>query len=319
MRLFDLHCDTLYECYQKGESLVTNSCAVDLQRGRRYTPWCQVFAVWVPDKLHGEQAWHHCCDILAYAKQQAEQTSGTLCFPQTYSQFKAALDAGCTIGLLGVEGGGALAGQAERVSELAERGVKVITITWNGSNELGNGCMAEKTGGLTEIGKRVVREMERCGIVPDVSHLNEAGFWDVATITKRPFIASHSVSMTIKEHTRNLRDSQFLELRDRGGLVGLTLCEGQLGEQTFDQVYRHLDHYWQLKGGDTVALGFDLDGTDLPFEWQGLHVYELFAEYLKKRGVDDKRVDQLFFGNAYRFFSRVLHDNALQVEKNAVQ
>ncbi len=303
MRLFDLHCDTLYECYRKGESLSCNSCAVDLLRGRQYTPWCQVFAVWLPDTVRGEQAWHQCCDVLAFARKQA---NGTLCFPRTYSQLRTAFDTGCVIGWLGVEGGASLAGKPERVAELATIGVKVITVTWNGSNELGNGCMAEDTGGLTEIGKLAVREMERYGIVPDVSHLNEAGFWDVAAVTQRPFIASHSVSMTVNEHPRNLRDDQFSELRDRGGLVGLTLCAEQLGEQSFECIYRHLNRYLELGGADTVALGFDLDGTDLPSEWQGIGVYELFAEYLQKRGVDAENVDRLFFGNAYRFFSNLL-------------
>ncbi len=303
MRLFDLHSDTAYECYRKGESLAVNSCEVDLRRGCRYSPWCQVFAVWVPDTVRGEQAWHLCCDMLKYAGQQS---TDTFCFSQTCSQLKTAVSKGHTVGLLGVEGGAALAGRPERVAELAELGVKVITITWNGSNELGNGCMAEDVGGLTDIGKQAVREMERCGIVPDVSHLNEAGFWDVAAITKLPFIASHSVSMTVNEHPRNLRDDQFCEVRDRGGLVGLTLCSEQLGKQSFEGVYRHLDRYWELDGVDTVALGFDLDGTDIPPEWQGIGVYELFAEYLLKRGVDDKSVERLFFDNAYQFFSRIL-------------
>ncbi len=303
MRVFDLHCDTIYECYRKREPLIYNSCAVDLERGRRYRPWCQLFAVWVPDTVRGEPAWKQCCEMLAYAK---EQTSPMLCFPQTGSQLASALRTDCVLGFLGVEGGAALAGKPERVAKLAKLGVKVITITWNGSNELGNGCLADDVGGLTEVGKQAVREMERCGIVPDVSHLNEAGFWDVTAVTKNPFIASHSVSMSVTAHPRNLSDKQFCLLRDRGGLVGLTLCAEQLGQQSFDCLYRHLNHYLELDGERTVALGFDLDGTDVPAEWQGIGVYEQFADYLKKRGVTQTCIDRLFFENAYRFFMRIL-------------
>lgn len=303
MRLFDLHCDTVYECYRKGETLIQNSCAVDLERGQSYRPWCQVFAVWMPDTVRGESAWQQCLEMLSYAK---GQTSPKLCFPQNTSQFEAALNNDGVVGFLGVEGGAALAGKSERVAELAKLGVKIITITWNGSNELGNGCLSDDIRGLTESGKQAVREMERCGIVPDVSHLNEAGFWDVAAVTKLPFIASHSVSMSVTPHPRNLRDEQFCLLRDRGGLVGLTLCAAQLGEQSFDCLYRHLDHYLALGGEQTVALGFDLDGTDLPAEWQGIGVYEQFAEYLKKYGVTAACIDRLFFENAHRFFVRFL-------------
>lgn len=305
MRLFDLHCDTLYEAYQKRESLVKNSCAVDLRRGKQYTPWYQVFAVWIPDTVRGERAWRHCTNILSYAHEQSEQYD-EFCIAQTYEQFTEAGLKGGVVGLLGVEGGAALAGKPERLAELASFGVKVITVTWNGSNELGNGCMSDDAGGLTEVGKAVVRDMERYGIVPDVSHLNEAGFWDVALATQHAFMASHSVSMTVNEHPRNLRDDQFCLLRDRGGLVGLTVCAEQLGEQSFECLYRHLDHYWQLGGRDTVALGFDLDGTVLPSTWRGIDAYAMFAEYLQKRGVDTKSIDQLFFFNAYRFFSSVL-------------
>ncbi len=303
MRLFDLHCDTVYECYQKKESLKDNTCAVDLVRGARYQPWFQVFAVWIPDAVRGERAWQQCCDMLSYAR---EQVTDGFCFADTYSDFLQAFANGKTVGLLGVEGGAALAGKTERVAELAALGVKVITITWNGSNELGNGCMARDSSGLTAMGKTAVHEMERHGIVPDVSHLNEAGFWDVALTTRYPFIASHSVCMTVNEHPRNLCDEQLGLLRDRGGLAGLTVCKEQVGAQTFDGIYRHLNRYWELGCEDNVALGFDLDGTDIPPEWRGIAVYERFWEYLKKRGIDDETTDKVFFRNAYRFFSDVL-------------
>ncbi len=303
MRLFDLHCDTIYECYQKRETLFRNSCALDWKRGQQYQPWCQVFAVWIPDSVRGELAWRQCLEMLAYAKAQA---SKELCFPQTKAQLQAALNTNGLIGFLGVEGGAALAGKPERVTELAKLGVKVLTVTWNGTNELGNGCMADDVGGLTEVGKQAVRMMERCGIVPDVSHLNEAGFWDVTDLTKSPFIASHSVSMSVAAHPRNLRDEQFCLLRDRGGLVGLTLCAEQLGEQSFDRLYRHLEHFLSLGGEKAVALGCDLDGTKVPEEWRGIGVYEQFAEYLQKRGVSDTCIDRLFFENAHRFFMRLL-------------
>ncbi len=306
LKLFDLHCDTLYECYQRGCSLVHNTLHVDLERGYRYTPWCQVFAVWIPDTVRGEEAWRTCCDMLAYAKGQAAACRDVFSLVESAKALQQALADGTAVGLLGVEGGAALGGKPERVAALAARGVRVMTLTWNGANELGNGCLSADTGGLTAIGKRVIRELEKHRIVPDVSHLNEAGFWDVVSGTNRPFMASHSAAKAVCEHPRNLSDAQFAAIRNRGGLVGLTACGAHLGHRSMEQLYRHLDHFWSQDGADTVAIGLDLDGTDLPAEWNGIETAERLVEYLLARRVEESLVRALCFDNAYRFFSRVL-------------
>ncbi len=304
MKLFDLHCDTLTECYRKGERLLCNSGDWDIARGLRYAPLCQVFAVWLPDTIRGEQAWEFCQEVLRFAHTQANVLAGRFCFVRTAEELENAVANGMAVGMLGIEGGAVLAGKPERVKCLAEQGVRVLTITWNGDNELGHGCLSDDTSGLTPLGIEVLHEMERCEIVPDVSHLNEAGFWDVAANTKDPFIASHSVSMAVHSHPRNLTDEQFCAVRDRKGLVGLTLADSQLGEQTFDCVYRHASQYWSLGGEDAIAFGFDLDGTALPTSWWGGTVAEQLAEYLLSRGISQAAIEKLIFDNAYRFFTR---------------
>lgn len=306
LKLFDLHCDTVYECYRRGCSLMHNPLHVDVERGWRYAPWCQVFAVWIPDTVRGEEAWRLCRTVLAYAKGQADAGDGLFRLADTASELRQAIDEGVPVGLLGVEGGAALGGKVQRVAELAARGVRVMTLTWNGSCELGHGCLSANADGLTAVGKQVLAEMEKYAIVPDVSHLNEAGFWDVAAHTVGPFIASHSVSKAVHEHPRNLTDAQFAAIRDRGGLVGVTACGSHLGEQSMERLYRHVDHFLERDGADTVALGFDLDGTDLPPSWNGIAAAETFAEYLLSRRIHETVVEALCFDNAYRFFSRIL-------------
>lgn len=314
MRLFDIHCDTLTECYREGSSLCRNERQIDLKRGRQYRPWCQVFAVWIPDTLRGAAAFRYTRRVLEFARAEEKRSPQQFAIVTDRDGLEAAVRTGRCAGLLAVESGATMGGRLERLSRLAALGVRIITLTWNGSNELGDGCMTENGGGLTPFGRRAVREMYRLGIVPDVSHLNEAGFWEVATLSDQPFIASHSLSRTVCDHPRNLTDAQFKELWRRGGLVGLNFCGAQLGEQSFDAVYRHLSHYWEMNGQKTVALGGDLDGTDLPEEWQGIAVYEELWAYLLKKGVSEAALDRLFFQNAFEFFV-----NTLQAAENEVQ
>ncbi len=306
MRLFDIHCDTLTTCYRSRESLCRNNGHVDLRRGRQYAPWCQVFAVWIPDTLRGTKAFRYGMRVLKFAQRQERRFPQQLVWVRDRDSLETTVQTGRCAGLLAVEGGAVLGGRPERLARLAEAGVRLLTLTWNGDNELGCGCLSKTNGGLTPIGKQVVRLLPRYGMVADVSHLNEAGFWDVATVSDAAFVASHSLSRTVWEHPRNLTDAQFKEIRRRGGLVGLSLCGDHLGEPGFDAVYRHLMHYLSLGGERCVAFGGDWDGTDLPETWKGVCVLETLSAYLLKKGVSETVLDRLFFQNAFEFFSTTL-------------
>lgn len=306
MRLFDMHCDTLYECFQTRSSLKCNTLHIDLQRGQAFDAWVQIFAAWIPDSWQGELAFSRCREILQMAYKQAALYSEDMLLVQTASDMEAAQSTHRCGALLAVEGGTALAGKLEYVKELAEDGVKVMTLTWNGSNELGNGCLSGREEGLTSFGKAAVKELENCQIIVDVSHLNPRGFWDVAEISEKPFIASHSVSRKIHEHPRNLTDEQFSCIRDRGGLVGLNLCADQLGKQSFEQFERHLYHFLSLDGDYTVGFGCDFDGTSVPDEWKGIAVMEELYNYLCRKNYDESCLERLFFSNCYDFFRAAL-------------
>lgn len=304
MRLFDLHCDTLYECYTKGQPLLKNPFQLDLTRGLRYRDgWAQIFAVWMPDTLRGREAYEECRNTLRFAWNQAAQCSGQMAIVRTAAEIRDAVDTRRCAAILSIEGGSALGGRLEPLAEFAGYGVKAINITWNGENELGCGSGSGKRDGLTPFGKQAVREMERLGILPDVSHLNKRGFWDVMECTRGPVIASHSLSAAVHPHHRNLDDDQFRALMERGGLVGLSLCGEHLGEQSFDRLERHLDHYLSLGGERTIAFGCDLDGTDLPPEWEGIAVMERLHEWLQRKNYEESFLDRLFFGNSYDFFT----------------
>lgn len=305
MRLFDLHCDTLYDCCLKGYDLSRNTLHLDWERGCRFDDWLQVFAVWTPDALRGEAAWQQARRILLYAGDQVRISPERMRIIRQRDDLDAPRPHQCG-GILALESGASLAGELAHIEEAAALGVKIVTLTWNGENECGYGCLCGSDIGLKDFGKQAVRRMEAYGILPDVSHLNRAGFWDVAEIAQGPFIASHSLSDTVYPHLRNLTDDQFDTIRDRGGLVGLNLCAGQLGEQSFEQIERHLDHFLCRGGEHIVAFGCDFDGTDLPEEWRGIAIMPTLYEYLYRKNYEESTLDRLFFSNCYDFFAKAL-------------
>ncbi|HHV51375.1 MAG TPA: membrane dipeptidase [Candidatus Avimonas sp.] len=301
MQFFDLHCDTLYEIAKDGHSLSKNNLHVDLERGLEFECWAQAFAVWMPDSIRGEEAKQQCLRIIKMAHMEADRNS-KFHIIKNKNDFDIAFQNRTCAAILAVEGGSALAGSLETLETLKELDVKIITLTWNGSNELGHGCLSDCDEGLTDFGKNAVNKMEALDIIPDVSHLNQAGFWDVMDIASGPVIASHSVSAAIWNHKRNLTDSQFEAIRDRCGLVGLNLCGEHLGKQDFETFERHLYHFLSLGGEKTLGFGCDFDGTELPAEWGGIQVMHRLYEYLQSKNYDNYLLYRIFFGNCYDFF-----------------
>lgn len=307
MRLFDLHCDTLSLCEKQRASLFRNEFHVDIERGlARYDVWAQVMAAFIPDGLSDGAAWENVCRQLSYLEEQARATP---CMQIVYTahDLRSALDNGRCAVLPAVENGATLGRDITRIATLSGRGVVYITLTWNGANMLGYGCMTNCSEGLTAFGKTAVSAMWEHGVVPDTSHLNEAGFWDVAALSNgRPFIAGHSVAMSVNSHPRNLTDAQFDAIVEVGGLVGLNVCGSQLGEQTLDCVERHMAHWLSRGGENTLALGMDLDGTDIPVSWGGIAFPAKLYTYLIGRGYHKDTLNKLFFENSYTFFRKAL-------------
>ncbi len=197
-------------------------------------------------------------------------------------------------------------GTAEgRLDELADAGVRMVTLTWNGPNALGSGN--DTRHGLTGFGRTCVAELEHRGIVVDVSHLNDRCFDEVAALTERPFVASHSNSRVACGHRRNLTDAQFGELADRGGIVGLNFCTqfltDRIADPTRDDVLRHVDHVLETAGERVLALGSDYDGCDVPTWLDPCDRIGALHELLA--GEFGLAVaDRVFFQNAHDFFAQ---------------
>ncbi len=300
MRLFDLHCDTLSAALNGTPSPLYTGDRFVPAAGGAFTPWVQTMAAYLPDTLRGEAARRACLAMLAVAARwqrrqpaQLPLLTGTRCPQPAFS--------GCQA-MLSVEGGGAFGDAPEFLCRLADAGVKLISLTWNGDNAWASGCMGTPDGGLTAAGEQALQQMERLAITPDVSHLNAAGFWQVAARCRRPFIASHSDAAAVLPHPRNLTDEQFVALREAGGLVGLNLYPGHLGGLSFAQLRRHLEHFLSLDGERTVCIGSDLDGFMLPDGVDGYVFLAGFWQYLAEAGYPADLLDRIFYENARSFF-----------------
>ena len=224
---------------------------------------------------------------------------------RSLADMEAAGKAGKCAGLLTVEGGAALAGRLERVQALCDAGVRMMTLTWNGPNELASG---HDTGnGFSPFGREAVAEMERQGIVVDVSHLNDRGFEELLGFAQKPFAASHSNARAVCGHRRNLPDEFIREMVRREGLIGLTYCRSFLsddGRGSLDDLYRHVCHFLELGAEKCIALGSDYDGAEVHEDLDSVEKSLRIGEYLTAHGISQDIADGLCFENAWRFFGK---------------
>ncbi|WP_255467440.1 dipeptidase [Raoultibacter phocaeensis] len=324
MRIFDLHCDTLDRLalhaskeyppfapqdkavpHERMSSLVDNDAHISLDVIGAYA-WCQCFAVFVPDELRGDAAWDFFEYVRAYFDAQMAAHANRVEQVRDARRIPEVLESGKTAALLTVEGGAFFDGTSlERIERIAQAGVRMLTLTWNGENAVGSGH--DTTQGLTAYGKRVVAALEGEKIVVDVSHLNDRGFSDVCDVATRPFAASHSNARAVCGHKRNLTDAQIRAIAEAGGIVGLNFCTQFLSEAhadpSRDDVLRHIDRICEVGGEDVLALGSDYDGCDVP-SWLvpaskvgSLHA--LIADHFGRR-----MADKACFDNALAFFER---------------
>ena len=307
MRLFDLHCDTLYRAYMEKSTLFNDSFHISFNKTGEISPYVQCLAVWIPDEYRGEAAERLFEGCRSKLHEQLDGTEIIRCVCP--DDLERVTREGKTGVILTVESGAALGGKIGNVSRLYDAGVRMMTLTWNGTNELGDGIGAESSLGLSEFGKKAVVEMEKQGIIIDLSHASERLFYDTMEITSSPVVASHSNAKALCPHRRNLSDEQFSIIKQRGGIVGINFCRDFLNKTATNarmyDIIRVAEHFLSIGGEDVVAMGGDFDGADIPSDMSGIEnmaeLYELFL-----RHYTESVTDKIFYGNAYSFFMKVL-------------
>lgn len=313
MKYFDLHCDTAYEMFTKHQPLAKNTLSVDLDGFGVYDRKAQIFAVWSENTKPAGDVYGDFFAIFENLKNEIEKNAGR-CLLCTDKETLAADDDRLKI-IPAVEGARLLENDLSRLEILREYGVRVLTFGWEGESTV---CGAYDTGiGLTDFGFRVLEECENLGILVDVSHLSEKGFWDVANAAKKPFFASHSNAAALCDHPRNLSDLQIRTVAAHGGIVGVDLVGRHLSRSLADgrspdpetalaHVASHIVHILEKGGPKTCALGLDLDGTETLPGLEKVQNAGAVGEYLQTRGAPLSLVEDVFYENACRFFVKNL-------------
>lgn len=306
MDFFDLHCDTVTSAMQRSVDMTHGYLDISFPVTEKIKRHCQCFAIFCPDTIKGEDAFsyytmakHYFCDQLADFPQYFEQV-------RTAGDIDRIAESGKTAAILTVEGGRVLGGKIERLEKLRADGVKMMTLTWNGENEIGKGS-TEQGFGLKPFGIDVIKEMEQTGMIIDVSHLSDAGLDDVLKNVGCAVAASHSNIRSVCGHRRNLTDEYFREIVRRGGIVGINFYKGFLNdnekEASLGDIVRHIKKMLLLGGENTVCMGSDYDGCDVVEGIEKLNkvpaLYDLITEEF---GMET--AEKIFWKNAYNFFAK---------------
>ena len=331
MKVLDMHCDTvsvLLEQRRAGAeiSLRKNEGHLDLLRMKDSGYLLQNFALFV-DSGSGRDPWEEVCALQALYQEELAKNEDLIAPVLKYKDIEENQAQGKLSALITVEEGAVCKGEVEKLRKLYEMGVRMMTLTWNHPNEIGfpnldsvrSGekdflYIADYQNGLTGRGREMVAAMEELGMIVDVSHLSDAGFYDVLECTKKPFVASHSNARSICRCVRNLTDDMLQKLAERGGCTGLNYCPDFLKEVPYGEknpgtvaaIVEHAKHIVNVAGIEVLGLGSDFDGIEGHAELKGVQSMELLWEALHQSGFTQGQLDKIFYQNVMRVYRDVL-------------
>ena len=320
---FDAHCDTIYRCLETGENsaldygenreaqrryyaasthLRENGGHIDLLRGKKFQRCAQFFALFhdaVETPTDG--MWAQCQRMHDFFLREMTDNADIARHCRTGAEVDEAVSQGKVAALLSIEGADLIDCDVHKIETVSGWGVRLLNPVWNRANVLSGTNAEEPERGLSTEGRDFIRVMEEYGIYPDVSHLSDAGFWDLVRMARRPIIASHSNARAICPHRRNLTDDQFRAVRDLGGVVGLNLYLHFVGEPTMDALVAHVEHFLALGGEKTLCLGGDMDGCEaLAGGMTGIQDMPKLYDALKARGYGETLLEDIFWNNLRR-------------------
>ena len=304
--VFDLHCDTALELLGKDlrspKSLKKNNLHIDLDRAKKLPGYCQCFACFTTPYM---KEWMQVSPEMVFQLEldvilaELERNKRTMSLAYTADEVRRNLENGKMSAILTIEGPAGFGFDPELLEDLYKVGFRISSLGWNEQNPLTG---SHKTGGgLTDLGREYVKTAQKLGMIIDVSHISDEGFWDIMKVTEKPIVATHSNSRAVCDNSRNLTDDMFRAIVETGGVAGFNQCAPFVGEKpNLDTICDHILHFLELDpDGTHIALGGDLDGCEeLPEGFDGVQSYPAMAQRLLERGVDEKLLHIIFWNNA---------------------
>lgn len=312
--VFDLHCDTALSLLGKDlmdrGDLRKNQLHIDLERAATLGCYAQCFACFTTPFM---RQWHNVSPETVFERElenimyQIQSNGDLISQAFTADDVEENRKNGKMSAILTIEGPAGFGFDPAMLELLHKVGFRISSLGWNESNVLTG---SHKTGeGLTDLGREYVKEAQRLGILVDVSHISDKGFWDIMEMTNAPVVATHSNSRSVCDVSRNLTDDMFRAICQTDGVAGFNQCAPFVGEKpTLDTVCDHIFHWLELDPeGKHIALGGDLDGCEeLPEGFQAVQSYPAMAEKLLERGLTKPMVEDIFWNNAVGVMKRAI-------------
>ncbi len=313
--VFDFHCDTalamLGQDLNSAGCLAKNEGHIDLERASTLAGYAQCFACFTTDLPELTQGISPIVIFereLATIQREISRNSRRIAIAYDTKDIEENRMAGKMSAILTLEGTAGIGFNPELLEDLSMIGFRVVSLSWNERNPLTGSNLTG--GGLTDLGREFVKEAQRVGMLVDVSHISDEGFWDIMKITDAPIIATHSNSRSLCPHSRNLTDDMFRAIRETGGVAGYNMCDEftAVENPTLDDVCNHLFHFLELDpSGKGIALGGDLDGVSgLPAGFSGVEDWPKLSARLLERGMEEQMVRDIFWNNAMGVMNRAV-------------
>lgn len=264
MFIVDGHCDTIQVALDKGLDLEDKSLSFNLKEALEEAPLIQMTAAFINPSY--KNSFQRACEIIKHFEKQIYK------YPKELIQIKVVDDIetvrknnkiGC---ILTIENGSAIENNLENIEYFYQKGVKVMSITWNEDNLLGCGAYTKQDNGLTELGKQYIKKLNEKKIIVDVSHSSEKSFWDAIKVSEKPVVATHSCCYSLCPHPRNLKDEQIKAIAEKQGIIGVCYCNSFLSKTGIagtKEIAKHIAHIANLVGINYVGLGSDFDGLEI--------------------------------------------------------
>lgn len=330
MKVIDMHCDTIVRILEEREKgndtcLLKNELNIDLHKMKKGDYLLQNFAIFTPLKMVDNPVLHAQTGIDCFY-QEMEKNKDWIRPVVSYQEIIKNQELGLMSALLTLEEGAVVFNSLAMLRNYYRLGVRMITLTWNFANGIGYPNFESSPtntfkdlytintkDGLTPFGIEYVQEMEHLGMIIDVSHLSDAGFYDVLKYTTKPFVASHSNAREVCGVARNMSDDMIKKLSERGGVMGINYCGDFLlqtetgGAKSYvKDMVRHIQHIVHIGGIDCIGLGSDFDGIDPNLEMEDASKLPMLYAALQEVGFSEEDIEKIFYKNVLRVYKEVL-------------